>query len=353
MAGDWFRSYLTDRRQKVSLSPEVSRDHTCRSNEGVGWLPLTTGVPQGSILGPTLFLIYINDLIDSLSVVQGAPRASLYADDTVLILEAHDTEKAESDGNAVLSTIKSYLDKNRLVLNAQKTEFTVFATRNSRVLTPEIKICDTALHRTKSALFLGVEFDEGLTWRPHIHRLCPKLASVVYLIRNISHRVDKETITIAYHALFESRLRYGVECWGGSSDATRVFKMQKRAVRALHGVWNQRMSCRPLFPASNILTLPALYIQGLAVRAHSLPLRTVHEVHDHNTRRRDRLFVERMRIEATARGPTHLGSRILNKLPITVTDLPHTIFKKRLKEILIRVCPYSLREFMEADLSST
>ena len=119
------------------------------------------------------------------------------------------------------------------------------------------------------------------------------------MLRNLSFTTDRETLKTAYYSLFQSHITYGLECWGGSCDAGRVFKLQKRAVRALAGIWDQRVSCRPLFEELDILPLPALYILGVAIHAHGqAPIRN-RQVHNHDTRGRERCHLEGVRLAST------------------------------------------------------
>lgn len=232
------------------------------------------------------------------------------------------------------------------MLNAKKTEYITYATKNSTPYTPDLAIDGTDLQVVATVRFLGIMVDSTLSWHPHITLLCKKLSSAIYLLRNLSFKVDDKTLKTVYFALFESHLRYGIECWGGSSDADRVFKLQKRAIRTLVGSRDQRLSCRPLYPALKILTLPALYILGLSVHVHKLSLPRRCDMYEHDTRNKDRLYVEGRRLACTSRGPSHRGALFLNKLPLEVVSLKTKPFAKKVKELLIKACPYSVDEFL-------
>lgn len=208
------------------------------------------------------------------------------------------------------------------------------------------------VQQSQQVPFLGVVMDSTLNWRAHIDSLCKKLSSVVYLIKALSYLVDRETLKLVYYALFESRLRYAVVCWGNSSDSTRVFKIQKRAVRAMVGVWDQRVSCRPLFVDLDILPLPAVFIlESLLFTRRRLDAYSLNEdVHRYETRRRGDIFQERCRLTKSQKSPFHLGAKLYNKLPRSakVETLSLIAFKRSVKALLQGCRPYSVQEYMDA-----
>lgn len=268
-----------------------------------------------------------------------------------LVFPAHSAEYAESQGCAAMATVSNWMANNKLILNPTKTELMVLATKNSTPYQPTLTVGNDVLQKADAVRFLGIKIDPSLNWHPHIETLCKKLGSVVYLIRNLSPRIDSRTLKTVYFALFESLLRYGIECWGDSSEVNRVFKMQKKAIRALAGTWDQRVSCRPLFSSLGILPLPALYILGLSVHAHKLHLPQNCDVHSYDTRNRSRLHLEGCRLTSTLNSPVNLGARLLNCLPLELVALPEKAFKKKLKELLQGTCPYSVNEFIDHQAS--
>ena len=154
---EWFRSYLSDRKQYVSVNG---------SNSDV--LSITCGVPQGSVLGPLLFLIYINDL----------PNASkkltfyLFADDTNIYYECDDLPNLTKVVNKELRSVKRWLDANKLSLNIDKTNYIIFHSSSVKVPSDsDIKIGKKHIKRVKFVKFLGLLLDEHLSWRYHLSEL--------------------------------------------------------------------------------------------------------------------------------------------------------------------------------------
>lgn len=156
---NWFQSYLSDRKQQTFI--DGAQSDFCN---------ITCGIPQGSILGPLLFTIYINDLpsCDLFS----KPR--LYADDTTLTTSAEDPWVLEYKMNYDMNLIQSWLSANKLTLNVKKTKYMLIGSQfklsqiNSDFI---IKVNNTPLERVIEHKTLGVQIDESLSWRPHIHTI--------------------------------------------------------------------------------------------------------------------------------------------------------------------------------------
>ena len=153
----WFESYLSNRYQKCNVNGHLSNP-----------LPVTCGVPQGSIIGCLLFLIYINDLPSCLSV--GSPR--MFADDTNITFVAGTTSELESLISIELQNLNQWLQANRLSLNIAKTEFMIISSRQKQLTNTNnhinIKIENNRIKRVASAKSLGVTVDERLSWDKHI-----------------------------------------------------------------------------------------------------------------------------------------------------------------------------------------
>jgi len=163
VAHDWFNSYLTNRTQRCLVNGSLSK--TCS---------LKCGVPQGTILGPLLFLIYINDLPHCLSSCH--PR--MYADDTHITYAGADLSSIQSNLNHDLSKLSKWLTSNKLTLNSTKTEFMLIVSRqrlNTLPDTLELSINDVPINRVSSVKSLDVLIDENLTWQTHIDKLTKRL----------------------------------------------------------------------------------------------------------------------------------------------------------------------------------
>ena len=236
---EWFRSYLSDRKQYVSVNG---------SNSNL--FSITCGVPQGSVLGPLLFLIYINDL----------PSASkkltfyLFADDTNIYYESKDLSNLTKVVNKELRLLKKWLDANKLSLNIDKTNYIIF--HSSSVNVPpgsNIKIGKKHIKRVKFVTFLGLLLDEHLNWKYHLSELSKKLARTCEMFFKLRNLLPLDVLICLYNALFLSFLQYGLIVWGQAyaSYIDPIFKLQKKAVRAIS--FQPRMS--PSLPIFNDLKL--------------------------------------------------------------------------------------------------
>ena len=181
-AYDWFKSYLNNRTQKCAVNGSLSK--VCS---------LGCGVPQGTILGPLLFLIYINDLPNCLSFCQ--PR--MYADDTHITYASADLHSMQSSLNRDLSNIHKWLLCNKLTLNSTKTEFMLIGSRQKLSTLSEsleLSIDNVPIKQVSTTKSLGILIDDNMAWHSHIDNLSKKIASGIGAIERIKPFVWPEIL---------------------------------------------------------------------------------------------------------------------------------------------------------------
>ena len=234
------QSYLTNRKQTVSINGQDSetRDVAC-------------GVPQGSSLGPLLFLIYINDFRFCLSQTE----TGHFADDTYILFGNKKLKTIETVMNTELKRVSSWLHLNRLSLNEGKTELIIFHSKRNFPQTEfSIKLNGIKLTPVNSVKYLGMYIDKHLSWDTHIFHLSQKLSRADGILSKLRHNAPRHVCLSVYYALFYSHLIYGCNIWGITTDENldKIVKLQKKCVRTIT-FSNYDSHANPLFIDLKIL----------------------------------------------------------------------------------------------------
>lgn len=212
------KSYLSDRKQYVTIS-----------NVNSSQSPITLGVPQGSILGPFLFLTYINDLTEHLH-----PFATsvLYADDTNIFVQARFVDSLFAQANAVLAKCTSWLFFNKLVPNINKSTFVIFHPYQKSMDSSsfQLLLSQKPLSRSPSAKFLGVILDEHLLWHEHVTLIRKKVSSGLYALAKLKHIFPIQILVTVYYALVASHISYAIDSYGLTylSTIRPLYVLQKK-----------------------------------------------------------------------------------------------------------------------------
>ena len=240
-AQQWFQSYLTGRNQYVSINGFNS-----------DLLETKCGVPQGSVLGPLLFLLYINDLYSSIRF----SRVHHFADDTNLLYFSNSIKQINKYVNIDLKNLVHWLNANKIALNVSKTELVVFKP-NRKKLDYEIKLKlkGCKIYPTASVRYLGVKIDAKLNWKDQHNDVSIKLIRANAILSKLRHFVNNETLKMIYHSVFESHFKYANIVWGQTIDSShRLFLLQKKALRIIF-FQNRLSHTNPLFLSSSIIKL--------------------------------------------------------------------------------------------------
>jgi len=279
---DLLRNYMLNRLQYTDF------DNTFSDQNNIEF-----GVPQGSVLGPLLFLVYINDITNA----SEKGRFVLFADDTNIFVVGRSEEEVYLTANEVLAAVHDYMIKNQLHINMTKSVYMHFrpgrysSCARVREFGSEkhIKLAGHTLLKVNKVKFLGVIIDDELNWEHHIDHLKEKLNSSINIIKRIMKFIPKSEYHKLYDALFKSHLSYCISCWGGISrnKLSPLFLLQKRCIRLLFGkiptfdhatfyetcartrTYDEHMAkknyqlehTKSLFNSETILSLHHLYIQ--------------------------------------------------------------------------------------------
>jgi len=333
---EWLTSYLTHRTQIVSLP------------SGIESLPssLACGVPQGSIIGPLLFVIYVNDLANYMS----GTTMCQYADDTSVSLSSDSISEVSVQSTAAVCAIEQWSCDNNLHLNIAKTNAIHFTLRPNLDYSVLIRSSTHTVSVVQSCKFLGIHLDSGLNWCVHIQSVLSALASYNFLILRLRSMISFGFLRAFYCANVEAKLRYGLIFWGQAPYVDRIFKLQKRILRSVFGAKTMD-SCIPLFREAKLLTLPALYILecSMYVRAHPSQFARLGDVQGtYNTRNTDVLLYPRHCTASYERSAFYSCVKIYNNLPLHIRSLTSVKrFKVALREYLQERSYYSLNEYFE------
>ena len=261
----WFESYLKNRKQYTHINNINSETQK-----------LTYGVPQGSILGPLLFIIYINDLPN----IHKSSQFVLYADDANIFITGKTMWEIETKFNELSKILIDWVNVNGLSLNIKKTKYMIFA--NINVADFVAKIANIPIERTTVVRFLGVLVDNNLTWKQHILALQVKMTRNAGILMKMKGILPINVLKTLYHCFVQSHLNHCPLIWGlgNKSTLTPLFTAQKRAIRTLipgfaNYYYNKDTGEHPhhtksVFAQNNIPTIHNLILQRLLVFMHKI-----------------------------------------------------------------------------------
>ena len=334
---EWFESYLKGRYQHVRIGDVASQS-----------LPVYYGVPQGSILGPVLFTVYINDL---LTVPKHCQSAS-YIDDSKLYLKFKTNEQcnAVSAVNSDLTEICKWCCYNSLLLNPDKTKVLVVGVPQLLRQLPDfaITLCGKPISPIPVAKDLGVFLDQCLSYNEHIRKTVASCMHKMIQINRIKHLFDKETLLLVINSFVFSRLFYCSSVWSNTS-ATNIHKLQlvqNFAARIILGLRKYDhisaglRSLRWLNVKQRLMVNDAVMmhkcLKGLSPSYLSDKFSTRATIHERQTRNRDSLNIPPSRINAGQRAFYCRGVKVWNDLSKELREITNTkVFKRRLINELI------------------
>jgi hypothetical protein len=303
------------------------------------------GVPQGTILGPILFSLYINDL--PLNIM--GSKIVLFADDTNILVSDENINNLQYKLNNVMTELQTWFTLNSLVVNTEKTlAMSCHTMQNKKPLLPHVIFAGRDIPYNTETKFLGIYINENMKWNNHIKYLSSKLNTSCYMISSLKNVTSPYVLRTMYFACFHAHLRYGLTLWGGDPESIRIFRLKKKFLRIIGGT-GRHASCRNLFKNLNILPLPCLYISEVAycVKSNMEKMKYNAEVHDHCTCQKSDLHTQFCRTTLFKKSSANVGIKLYNKLPNTIKRLNKIQeFKRRLKYILLLHTFYSVDEYV-------
>ena len=332
---DFFRSYLSNRFQYVKIGSSSS-----------DLAPITHGVPQGSILGPLLFLIFINDIHNSTNFF----KFNLFADDSTLSVAFNKTDLPIITDviNNNLSFVYDWLTCNKITLNVNKTNYMILSYKNCIELPQPCVVGGSVVEATRCVKFLGVFIDHNLTFNKHVNHIAGKISKTHGVLFRVRDFLSTNILNLLYHSLVQPYLIYCIEAWFGTTQTNihRLFVLQKKTIRTIYFLpYNDHTSLH--FKANNMLRLDDLHRFRVCIYLFKTlnsnfdsdllsDLFSYSQLHSYSTRAASKLVIPKFNRTKSQFHISYTGVKFWNSLPdniVTCNSFP--LFKSRLKIYLL------------------
>ena len=329
----WFSDYLFNKLQYVTYNNHKSRREK-----------IICGIPQGSILGPLLFLLYINDLVN----VSRHCFSILFADDTNMFISGKNLEVLCSQLNEDLREIQEWLNCNKLSLNVLKTHYMIFTPRNKIIEDIDVQFYGVNIQRVFVTKFLGVQIDSHLTWKHHIEYTCKKLSKCVGILCKARKKLAKSSLINLYYSFAYPYLIYCNHIWGKNypTSLEKLYLVQKKVIRIVT-CSPYRAHTEPLCIANRILNVADIndymigifmynYMDGNVPNAFQNFFHVNRNIHDYELRNADDIQVPYGRLDIRRFSIIIAGANLWNSLPVYVKNANTVhLFKRYLKNYLL------------------
>lgn len=327
------KSYLLNRKQVVKIGNYQSKPK-----------PITYGVPQGSILGPLLFLIYINNLGD----IGLRGDITLYADDTCLFYFGHSIKTLISDAQNDLDLLHKWFQYNLLTINISKTNHIIFKAKNKKITEFEpLTINNQIIKRSHCEKYLGLLLDDNLSWKPQIKKIKSKLTSITGTLRGIAQCFPHKIRYLIYNSLVKPHIDYLIEIWGAAakSNIDSIQRAQNKVVKVLFN-YDYLTPTKKVYAETKLLNINQTYVYFTCILIRKILTRDIHtqisftkksQFQRIKLRNANDLMLRAPRTNYGKRNLMYEGAKLYNKLPKDIKESQSIqSFKKLLKYHLIK-----------------
>lgn len=238
----WVKAYLSNRKQFVEFKGARSE-----------MLPVTSGVPQGSVLSPVLFLCYINDIAEGL---EKSVTLRLFADDCLMYSNIS-CQEDQIALNSAVKTVSDWCEKWKMKINYDKTVYTTITKRTKNVLAFNYQLNGKLLSKTSHFKYLGVTISHDLNWKLHINNLCSSAEKKLWFLRRKLKGTPSNLKLTAYLTLVRPMLEYASVVWSPfkKNEIDKLERIQRRAARFILSKYSRKDSVTAMLTQLNLPTL--------------------------------------------------------------------------------------------------
>jgi hypothetical protein len=329
VSNNLIRSYLTNRTQCVKIGEEYSEE-----------LFIKTGVPQGSLLGPLLYLLYI------MNIPKNKIKSSynIYADDTNIIAKARTMVELEDILNKDLKVLSDWLDSNELCINTKKTNYLIFKTPKKKYDEIQIKIKGQSIDRVESIKYLGIIIDEYLKWDKQVKKIKKSVIPVTMAIKRAGG-LPKHAAKLVYNGFILSKIRFNICSWSHCAKfhVEQIGIVMNKSLKTLFKMHPRTNTCEVYKSTGNLDINQIIFMEKCKYmyniingnQKSNLVLQSRSEIHNYNTRNRNNIDIPRAKNSKKGNSLKCSAVKLYNKLPAEIKNSTNVrIFKRKLKNYM-------------------